>query len=79
MTIILSNDVHGWDADHGFAGAMAKALTVDKPTRKLVKDPGPKAMAKPSIWLNLIPAESKILSIAGKIESSSTEADFKFR
>jgi hypothetical protein len=63
----------------GFPVLKAKALTVAKPTRKLVKDPGPKATANPSIWENFIPAESRILSTAGKIESSSTEAVFKFR
>jgi hypothetical protein len=63
----------------GLFVAITKDLTVDKPTRKLVKDPGPKAMANPSIWLNLTPAESKILSTVGKMESSSTEADFKLR
>ena len=50
--------------------AMANALTIESPTRRLVKDPGPKAMAKPSSWLNFIPAESKILSNAGMDKSA---------
>src|SRR5438093_4895743 len=63
----------------GLPVLMANALTVAKPTRKLVKDPGPKAIAKPSIWPNLSPAASRSLSMAGNMQSSRMEVVFKLR